>query len=327
VCPAPRIRFLAIPSAVDPPSGERAGSGAAMTHQPGTITINAGGPGAGLLGLPGSMVGGMAVHHPGAGAASAGGALQIWSSRERGALTCGSTCGIMPHVEPYPEDSDRRQGLTKTAEIGLSAVPVVGSALQIALNDLAGRRLAERRTRWLNDLAAKVYQLEEQIGDFARLTNEDAFMDALTTAAQIADRTSRIEKLEALRNAVVNSVTPDAPDLDTQQLFFDMIDRFTPTHVRMLKLLSDPPGWFERSGIPRPNISVGPKAAIIEAGMPELAGRRDLIDRYAGPLTTAGLINQALTGMLSSSGLWASGTTPLAAEFLAFIADPESKVD
>ncbi|MGC4864744.1 hypothetical protein ACLQ3B_04820 [Micromonospora sp. DT53] len=230
-------------------------------------------------------------------------------------------------MEPYPEDSDRMQGLAKSAEMAISFVPVAGSALQVAFNELAGRRLADRRTRWLNDLAAKVHELEEQVGDFAQLIGEDAFMDAVTTAAQIADRTSRAEKLEVLRNAVVNSVMPNAPDVDTQQLFFDMIDRFTPTHVRMLQLLSDPPGWFDRHGVPRPNSSMGPKTGIIEAGMPELAGRRDLIDRYAGSLTTAGLINQSLTGMMTENGLWAPATTPLGVEFLAFIADPESKVD
>lgn len=233
----------------------------------------------------------------------------------------------MPCVEPYPEDSDRKQGLAKVAEMGISFVPVAGSGLQIAFNELAARRLTDRRRRWLNDLAAKVHALEEQVGDFAKLTSEDAFMDALTTAAQIADRTSRAEKLEVLRNAVINSVMPDAPDVDTQQLLFDMIDRFTPTHVRMLKLLSDPPGWFDRHGMPRPGISMGPKTAIIEAGMPELAGRRDLIDRYAGALTTAGLINQSLSGIMSAGGLWVPATTPLGIEFLAFIADPESKVD
>ena len=210
--------------------------------------------------------------------------------------------------------------------MAISFVPVAGSALQVAFNELAGRRLEDRRTRWFNDLAAKVNKLEEQVGDFEQLTSKDAFMDALTTAAQIADRTSRAEKLEALRNAVINSAMPDAPDVDTQQLLFDMIDRFTPTHVRMLKLLSDPPDWFGRYGIARPNIS-GAKTAIIEAGMPELADRRDLIDRYAGALTGAGLINQSLTGMMTENGLWAAATTPLGAEFLAFVTDPESKVD
>jgi hypothetical protein len=76
----------AIPSAVDPPIGERAGARVATARGPGTITTNAGGPGVGLLGLPESMVGGMAGSlHPGAGAAPAGGTLGIWLSRGCGA--------------------------------------------------------------------------------------------------------------------------------------------------------------------------------------------------------------------------------------------------
>ncbi|WP_430786923.1 hypothetical protein [Actinoplanes sp. G11-F43] len=230
-------------------------------------------------------------------------------------------------MDPYPEDSDRRQGLTKVAEMAISFIPVGGSAIQVAFNEAAGRGLADRRTRWLNLLAEKVHQLEDRIGDFEHLAGEDTFMDALTTASQIADRTSRAEKLEVLRNAVVNSVMPDAPDDDTQQLFFDMIDRFTATHVRMLTLLSDPPTWFERHGIDKPNIYAGAKAVVVEAGMPELAGRQDLITRYAGALMNAGLISQPVTGVMSESGVWAKAATPLGIEFLAFVADPEAKID
>jgi hypothetical protein len=230
-------------------------------------------------------------------------------------------------VETYPEDSERKQAAKWAAEAAISFIPVAGSSLQLIFSEAAGRRLQDRRTRWLNDLAVKVNGLEDRIGDVEHLMSQDAFMDALTTAAQIADRTSRAAKLTLLRNAVINSVMPGAPDDDTQQLFLDMLDRLTPTHVRMLKLLSDPPGWFESQGIVRPTINTGPKTAIIEAGMPELGGRRDLIDRYGGALTTAGLVSQALTGLMTQNGLWAGATTPLAAEFLAFIADPETKVD
>jgi hypothetical protein len=57
----PHPRLAALPCAVDPPLGERAGSGTAITQEAGSVTINAGGPGDGLLGLPGSMAGGMAA--------------------------------------------------------------------------------------------------------------------------------------------------------------------------------------------------------------------------------------------------------------------------
>lgn len=230
-------------------------------------------------------------------------------------------------MDSYPEDTDRRQGLTKVAEMGIAAVPGVGGPLQIAFQEAAGRGLTERRRRWLNDLAEKVHRLEDQIGDFDHLLDQDTFMDAVITASQIADRTSRAGKLELLRNAVVNSVLPDAPDDDTQQLFFDMLDRFTPTHVRLLKLLSDPPGWFARHNITRPSVMMGGSmSVIIESGMPELANRKDLIDRYAAALSRTGLIGQSLSGMMSETGLWAAATTPLAVDFLAFVADPESDV-
>lgn len=210
--------------------------------------------------------------------------------------------------------------------MAISFVPAVGSALQVAFNEAAGRRLADRRTAWLNGLAEKVHALEEQIGDFAKLVSEDTFMDALTTASQIADRTSRVEKLEVLRNAVVNSVMPDAPDADTQQLFFDMLDRFTVTHVRMLTLLSNPTGWFERTGLPRPNMTMGARERLVEIGMQELISRRDLIRLYAADLNTAGLIDPPVTAVVSENRLWENGLTLLGRRFLAFVTEPESKV-
>ncbi len=94
--------------------------------------------------------------------------------------------------------------------------------------------------------------------------------------------------------------------------------------MRLLTLLSDPPGWFTRHHLNKPNVMMGGKSVVIEAGMPELSSRKDLIDRYAAALSSAGLIAQSLNGMMTEAGLWASATTPLAIDFLAFVADPES---
>jgi hypothetical protein len=223
-----------------------------------------------------------------------------------------------PGVEPYPEDSDRKQGLTRTAEMGISFVPVVGSALQVAFNEVAGRRLADRRTGWLNDLAEKVNSLEGRIGDFAKLTSEDAFMDALTTAARIADRTSRAEKLQALRNAVVNSVMPGAPDLDAQQLFFDMIDRFTPMHVRILQRARR----RRRPGRTRPgSLILTGSWSDIARGIPELAGNPSLIEQYEPALLTTGAVDEPGPEMTLREGR-GPRVTPFGVKFLAFIADP-----
>jgi hypothetical protein len=194
----------------------------------------------------------------------------------------------------------------------------------------AGHRLQERRTAWHTEVAAKLTRLEGRVGNFEHLLSQDTFMDALTTASQIADRTSREEKLALLRNAVVNSVMPDAPDDDRQQVFFDLLDRFTPTHVRMLTLLSYPFGWFEDHDISLSTfhaaVETGRKMAVVEAGMPELAGRPDLIDRYGEALNAAGLIDQSLTRVLSFGTMVSHATTSLGDGFLSFVTDPESKV-
>ncbi|MFF5077707.1 hypothetical protein ACFY36_11685 [Actinoplanes sp. NPDC000266] len=225
---------------------------------------------------------------------------------------------------PYPEETDRRSGLTKIAEMGISAIPGVGGPLQIAFAEAAGRRLAERRTQWLHSVTEEINGLSDRLGSVEQLVYNDTFMDALTTASQIADRTSQAEKIALLRNAVVNSTLPGAPDDDTQQLFFTMIDRFTPTHMRLLILLSDPAGWFSRHNLARPNVAEGHKSVIVEAGIPTLAARPDLIDRYAAALIDTGLVNSG--GMMGAAGLWTPATTPLAAEFLDFIVTPQTRV-
>lgn len=221
-----------------------------------------------------------------------------------------------------PSHSDRREGLQKAAEMVIASLPVVGGALQIAFTDAMGRQLLERRERWLTELAEAVNDLRDRIGDFENAAENPDFVDAVITATQIADRTSRQLKREALRNAVLNSALPSAPDADTQQLFFDLIDRFTPTHMQLLAHLDDPGGWLDRRGIARPSYYSAPRVAVIEVAMPEFAGRRDLIDRYANALTANGLINTALGAMMTANGLWQPATTHLGREFLAFIRDP-----
>jgi hypothetical protein len=223
----------------------------------------------------------------------------------------------------YPEDSERRHALVAAAEMAVSFIPTVGSALQVALTEKAGQKLDDRRARWFNGLATKLFELEDRLGDFDHLVDNDTFMDAVTTATQIADRTSRTEKIEILRNAVVNSVLPAAPDDDTQQVFFELIARFTPTHVRLLKMLSDPGGWFAHLGIPRPEYMSAAKTALIEAAMPEFAGREDLLGRYTGALSSGGLVTGSVSGMMTNAGLWASATSALGLEFLAFIEEPQ----
>lgn len=61
--------------------------------------------------------------------------------------------------------------------------------------------------------------------------------------------------------------------------------------------------------------------------MPDLAGRRDVIERYYGGLTNGGLVSAPLGGMMTENGAFQPATSDLGREFLAFIEYPRTRDD
>jgi hypothetical protein len=118
--------------------------------------------------------------------------------------------------------------------------------------------------------------------DFEKLTENPVFVDAVVTATRTIEHTHQADKISALRNAVINSGAPDAPDADTQAILLNLIDRFTPSHLRLLTLWDDPPAWFEARGLTPPTAGMaGSRTQTIEAGLPEMQGRKDFYTRVA----------------------------------------------
>jgi hypothetical protein len=232
-------------------------------------------------------------------------------------------------MEPMPPaDNDRTHAIKRVVEMGIAAIPVLGGPLQISFQEAAGRKLADRREGWFAGLAARLADLEDRFGNFDHLADEEVFFDAVMRATRIADQTSREEKIEALRNAVINSVAPGAPDADRQQLYFDLIDQLTPTHIRLLHVLNDPPGWFDdRPELTRPQFGMSSsRPTLIEHAMPDLATQgREVMERYYGLIVSGGLVNGSLGGTMTAQGAWQAITSNFGREFLAFIEDPRKE--
>lgn len=62
----------------------------------------------------------------------------------------------------------------------------------------------------------------------------------MMTTTRVIEHTHQEEKIRAFRNAVLNSVAPDAPHADTQAIFTNLIDRSTRSHLQLLTLWDDP---------------------------------------------------------------------------------------
>lgn len=227
-------------------------------------------------------------------------------------------------MDDPPDKSTRREILERTVEAGAGMVPIIGGPLAVALTVAMGWTYNRRMAEWMEDLAQAVTDLQERTDhlSFEELAQDEDFVDAVVAATRAAQATRAQQKLDALRNGVLNALGPDAPSQDEQARFFRLVEQFTPAHLRMMTFLDDPGAVFDAMDLPRPNLLSAGRSALLEV-MPEFTGRRDWYDLLDRDLAAASLTNHGgLHAMQSGASLWNSATSTLGKRFLAFVSDP-----
>ena len=208
---------------------------------------------------------------------------------------------------------------------GLSAIPVVGGPAAELFSAIVIPPLSKRRDEWVVSIAEELKGLEKRVEGFKlkELSENETFITTVTHATQAAIRNHQEEKLEALRNAVLNSALPNPPDEDLQLMFLSFIDVLTSWHLRILKFLDDPRKWGEDNKITYPDWPMGAPATVLEHAFPKLVERKDFYHQVTKDLFSRGLLNiESLGGTMTVQGMFASRTTNLGKQFLEFITSP-----
>ena len=221
-----------------------------------------------------------------------------------------------------PAKSAGRELVERVAEAGLGSVPVLGNALAVTFVTAISWRLNQRREEWFTQLAEGVEELRQRFDglNLEDLPDNDLFVDAVVSATRTIEHTHQAEKIEALRNAVLNSIASDAPDADTQAIILNLIDQFTPSHLRLVTLWDDPPAWFASHDLPQPTGGFATSRTVtVEAGLPEMRGRKDFYLLIANELAASGMLNASLTGMVQPPSLMSRLTTDFGRQFVRFI--------
>lgn len=222
---------------------------------------------------------------------------------------------IDPVVEP---ESEKVHRLFRT---GLS---VIGPLTEL-FNALIEPPLERRKKEWMRQVSDAINELyEKKIVTEKDLQENEQFFTTLVHASSIALRNHQSEKLDALRNAVVNSALPDAPEDTIQQLFLNVVDTFTSWHILILQLFKGPEQWAREHNQQFSIAHAGGLPYIIESAYPRLKGQEHIYRLVWQDLFRNGLINtDAVGGVMSASGLKAKRTTDLGDQFLAFISPPK----
>lgn len=161
----------------------------------------------------------------------------------------------------------------------------------------------------------KLEELEAKGLKLSELQNNEAFVSAVMHASQIALRTHQAAKRDALRNAIINVAKGQTPGETLQNVFLNLVDSFTELHLRILEVFQAP--------APLPNMSMGGLSSVLEHGIPELRGNRELYDQLWKDLYSRGLVNtDGLHVTMTGRGLGEKRTTGIGDAFLKFIKEP-----
>ena len=200
---------------------------------------------------------------------------------------------------------------------GLSAVPLVGGPAVELFQYLVQPPLDKRREAWMKEVGEKLQQLEKKGLDLDKLLDNEPFISAVMQASQAALRTHKAEKLAALRNAVLNIATGQAPEETVQYLLLSFVDQLSEMHLRIIKVFYAPEA--------PPGLSIGGLGNVLEHNIPELRGQRELYDQLWRDLYGRGLVNtDGLHVTMSGNGLIQRRTTGLGEALLKLISSGQA---
>jgi hypothetical protein len=143
------------------------------------------------------------------------------------------------NLEPAPGKTAFDYGIA-VAKVGALVFPFFGAG--VTLFDLVtaparGKRMSD----WCEQLRLRLNALSEKVAGLTpeALATSESFISAFAQATTAAIKTHQEEKLDALRNAVLNVAAGTSLAEDLQTLFINLVDSFTVQHLLALDYLNN----------------------------------------------------------------------------------------
>jgi hypothetical protein len=130
-------------------------------------------------------------------------------------------------------NADKNYGAIKA---GIGLIPGAGGAIAEFYSTYISPPAQKRLYLFLESLIKDLRKLEVQVRDFslASLKENPCFTTMLIQSFDIAKRNHQEEKLEALRNLLLNSALPNSIEDDMKLLFLDWVDELKISHINLL---------------------------------------------------------------------------------------------
>ncbi len=201
----------------------------------------------------------------------------------------------------------------------LSMIPGPAGALFQAIWDKAKENAFQDRCEaWVETMEDRLRKIEITLDDVG---SSQLFATAMIHATEIAAKTSSDEKRALLANAVANSITTDISE-ERMVLFFQLIEKYTVAHIRILHYFRDPS--FGKG------VYYGPmsRPASVLAELSIYAQRFSYDQSYCKKiirdLQNDSVLEVFQDAIMTESGALAKRTTKFGDDFLAFLEEKGS---
>lgn len=181
----------------------------------------------------------------------------------------------------------------KTAKIISSFMPG-GTAAYELITTLVVPLHEKKKREIINDLATRLKRLEDQAQvDFEELAKNEEFNTVITQVILMAQQNHQKEKLEALRNVVINAavkIPNNIIEFDEIEYFMTIIGRINSTHIFLLQLFHNPNEVAkDRKNNLSPTLTIDSKQ-VLEKLYPQLRKKMVLVTQYWKDLNGYGLL-------------------------------------
>lgn len=128
----------------------------------------------------------------------------------------------------------------------LASIPMAGGALSTIFSFGAKSPLTVRRDNFIISLDDRIKKLEKDGKVSSKyLLLDDNFLDVAAQALPIAIQNSSPEKINALRNAIINTALQIEIDKDSKFIYLNFINELTQTQIMILKIFINPGEYIE----------------------------------------------------------------------------------
>ena len=231
---------------------------------------------------------------------------------------------MMEGPPPYPTESWSDK-LHLVARAGMSAAPFIGGSALEFFNYFIAPPIQTRREEWVKSVYESLNQWVSRLEQenslrWEDLSNNDEFVSAFIQVSVIAVKNHQKEKLDALRNAVVNVAMGHSPEDSKRELFLRFVDDLTVLHLEALVAFRN----HDRRMHGRSHVrtSISEIAARLQELVPNLQSQSALAEIVVNDLCQCGLLFWNRSGGATRlAGL--NQVADLGIEFLDFISQPK----